>query len=99
MEQANHMAHAVLGVIAAFATLVLAGMDYFELFVRMVMGTAGLTTDMQTLLLIIITTTALVAARRLMKGILRTLTTVMLLLVMAQIMSVLARHGAAGIYS
>jgi hypothetical protein len=74
--------------------MVLAAMDAVEITLRALMDGAGISADLQTLAFITMVLTFMIAARHLLKGVTRSVVTVLLILVLAHIVSILARHGA-----
>jgi hypothetical protein len=87
----DRFAHGLIGVLAAFARIVLDVLDTAESVLRGLMSNAGLTSDLQTLLLLLMLSVFLFGALRLLKGKLRTIVSFTIVLTMAHTLEHIAR--------
>jgi hypothetical protein len=95
MNVVDNFSHEVLNVFATFARIMLSILEGVENALRVAMKGAGLSTDAQTLLLLLIIITFLVGISRFLRGRVRTVLALLLILVLAHSLEHIA-HGSLG---
>ena len=95
MSILDKVAHAVLQILGFCAGFVLDALGFAEAGLRSLMLSAGLGPDVQTCLLILIVSTFLMGVWRLLKGALRFVLGLILVLILAHTLGHLA-HGGTG---